>query len=166
MRMRARFASAVIPVLLCLAMAAPAAGRPDRPGPKVGPAGRTTTILGSAWTANNEPIKQAHLRLRNVITGRVEAAATANDVGQFEFRSIESGSYVVELLSESGRVQVVGQVFSIAPGETVATFIRLGTRVPWYSGFFGNSIAAIAATAASEGITAIAPVARPVSATR
>ena len=165
--MRARFASAVIPVLLSLSMAAPVWGRPDRPAPKNGPTGaRSTTILGSAWTASNQPIRQAHVRLRNVISGRVEAAATANDAGQFEFSSVESGSYVVELLSESGKVQVVGQVFSIAPGETVATFIRLGTKVPWYAEFFGNSVAAVAATAASEGITAIAPVARPVSANR
>ena len=43
-------------------------------------------------------------------------------------------------------------------GETVGTFVRLGGRVPWFSGFFGNTAAAAASAAASEGITALAPV--------
>jgi len=127
---------------------------------------RATTILGSAWTADNAPIRQARIRLRNVITGRVEASAVANDLGQFEFLNVEGGSYLVELVSESGRIQVVGHVFTIAPGETVATFVRLGAKVPWFSGFFGNTLSAVSSSAASEGITALAPVARPVSANR
>ena len=66
-----------------------------------------------------------------------------------------------------GRVQrkllAVGQVFTIAPGETVATFVRLGTKLPWFAGFFSNAAAAAITAAASEGVTALAPVARPVS---
>jgi hypothetical protein len=125
-----------------------------------------TTILGSAWTADNQPISQARLRLRNVITGRVEATTVANDAGQFSFERVEGGSYLVELVNEAGKVQVAGHVFTIAPGETVATFVRLAARVPWFANFFGNSISAVSSTAASEGITALAPVARPVSANR
>ena len=52
---------------------------------------------------------------------------------------------------------------SIAPGETVATFVRLGTKVPWFPGFFGNAASAVASTAASQGITAIAPVQLPLT---
>jgi hypothetical protein len=157
--------------------------RPDRPASKlpaahtpgaarpVGPAStaaatfgtRMTAILGAAWTADNAPIKQANVRLRNVITGKVEATAVANDAGQFAIENVPGGSYVVELLGSNGRVQVVGHVFTIAGGETVATFVRTGTKVPWFTGFFTNSVASVASTAASQGITAIAPVARAVS---
>ena len=170
-----RRASAVVPVLLCLAVATSASARPDRPkvtrasgaARPIGPASsdaRATTILGSAWTADNAPIGHARLRLRNVITGRIEAVTVADDLGQFTFPSAEPGSYLVELVNETDRVQVAGHVFTIAQGETVATFVRLTTKVPWFTTFFTNSVAAISSTAASEGITALAPVARPVSA--
>ena len=166
-----------------LCAGASVAARPDRPGSKapatrapgaarpVGPTGtaaatfgsRMTGILGAAWTADNSPIKQANVRLRNVITGKVEATAVANDAGQFAFENVPGGSYVVELLGSNGHVQVVGHVFTIASGETVATFVRTGAKVPWFTGFFNNTVPSVASTAASEGITAIAPVARAVS---
>ena len=88
----------------------------------------------------------------------------ADDLGQFTFTNAEPGSYLVELVNEADRIQVVGHVFTIAQGETVATFVRLATKVPWFTTFFANSVAAISSTAASEGITALAPVARSVSA--
>jgi len=121
---------------------------------------RGTSILGNAWTSDNTPIKNAHLRLRNVATGKIEANTVANDAGQFTFANIEGGSYVVEMVNESGRLLTVGHVFNIAPGETVGTFVRLGTKVPWFNGFFGNTAAAAASSAASQGITALAPVVR------
>lgn len=120
---------------------------------------RVTSILGAAWNVDNTPIKEAILRLRNVVTGKIEALATANEAGQFAFENVNGGSYVVELVSASGKIQTVGHVFTIAPGETVATFVRVGTKVPWGTAFFNNTATAVSSSAASEGITAIAPVA-------
>src|SRR6516164_1090873 len=45
---------------------------------------RPATILGSAWNADNTPIKGANLRLRNVVTGKIEAETKANEAGEFE----------------------------------------------------------------------------------
>lgn len=129
-------------------------------------AARSTSVLGSAWNADNSPIKGAHLRLRNVLTGRVEATAIGNDDGQFAFGNVEGGTYIVELVNESGRILSVGHPFTIAPGETVATFVRLGAKIPWFQAFFENAATATTSAAASQGITAIAPVARPASAGR
>jgi hypothetical protein len=124
-----------------------------------------TSILGAAWRADNSPIPQAKLRLRNVQTGRIEATAVANELGQFAFTSIESGTYVIELVSETGTVIALGHTFAIAPGETVATFVRLGSRAPWFNaifggggdGFFSNAASIVSSSAASTGVTAIAP---------
>jgi FtsP/CotA-like multicopper oxidase with cupredoxin domain len=127
---------------------------------KAGPGGRdvnATLIMGAAWHADNSPIPYARLRLRNAATGRMHAHTIANELGQFAFRSVETGSYIVELVTEAGKVLTVGQTFSVAPGETVATFVRLGTRVPWFNGFFANAAAAVSATAAATGVTAVAP---------
>ena len=97
------------------------------------------------------------------MSGKVEATAVADQAGQFTFPRIEGGTYVVELVGENGKILTVGHAFVIAPGETVATFVRLGTKVPWFNGFFSNAASAVASTAASQGITAIAPVQLPLT---
>ncbi len=118
---------------------------------------RATIVRGAAWNADNSPIPNARLRLRDVATGRIAATTIANDLGQFTFDNIEGGSYVIELVSETGKILTVGHTFVVSPGETVATFVRLGARVPWFDGFFANAASAVAASAAALGVTALAP---------
>lgn len=149
-------------LLACLAGAAVSASETKRartPGPAVG-----NTILGAAWKADNTPIPQARLRLRNVTTGRPEAITTANGSGQFTFSNIEPGSYVIELVNDQGKVLALGQVFSLGPGETVATFVRLSARKSWFGGFFTNAAATALTAASSLGVTALGSDGQPVSA--
>lgn len=117
-----------------------------------------TSILGVVWNVDNTPIGGARVQLRNLVSGKVEASAVANETGQFTFNQIEGGRYVVELLGANGKIVTVGHAFAIAPGESVATFVRMGTKVPWFTGFFGNAATAVTSSAAGQGITAIAPV--------
>jgi hypothetical protein len=118
---------------------------------------RSGSIMGSAWKADNSPIPFAKLRLRNVVSGQIQAHTIADELGKFAFKLVEPGSYVVELVSEDGRILTVGHTFSVGPGEAAATFVRLGTKVPWFNGFFGNAAAIVASTAAAAGVTALAP---------
>lgn len=152
-------------MICAIALAAQAAGLPPGPpGPSPARVGATpggtglTSVVGTAWRVDNSPISGAHLQLRNLVNGKVQAQAVANEAGQFTFSNIEGGTYVVELLGLNGKIVSVGHAFVIAPGETVATFVRLGTSVPWYTGFFSNAASIVAASAASQGITAMAPV--------
>ncbi len=140
-------------------------GRPDVPS-RVGVsrgASSRTSVLGVAWTVDNAPIAGARVQLRNLVSGKLESKAVANTAGQFTFSGFEGGTYLVELTNENERILTVGHPFTIAQGETVATFVRLGARVPWSSTFFGNAARAVATAAASQGITAIAPVQLPKS---
>jgi len=118
---------------------------------------RSSTVVGTAWEADNTPIKGAKVRLRDVVTGKIESVGTGNDAGQFQFDAIDPGSYVVELLSDAGKVRAVGHMFTIGPGETVATFVRLETKGPWAAAFFRNTASVVAIAAASQGITALSP---------
>lgn len=135
----------------------PGVRTPARVGATAG-SGGTTSVIGAAWKVDNTPIPGARVQLRNLVSGKVAAAAVADHLGQFTFSPLEGGTYVVELLGENGKIVTVGHAFVIAPGETVATFVRLGTKVPWFNGFFSNAASAVAASAASQGITALAPV--------
>jgi hypothetical protein len=130
------------------------------------PARAAASIRGNAWTAHNTAIPHAKLRLRDVANGRIVAVTQANEEGLFAFGNVEPGSYAVELVNGSGSVLAIGHLFSVASGETVATFVRLGAPSSWFSGFFTNAAAAVASSAASQGITALAPVGRPASAGR
>ena len=145
-----------------LVLALPPARTPSRVGAAFAANGGTS-VLGVAWRADNTPLDGAHVRLRNLTSGKIEANAVADEIGQFSFAHLEGGTYVVELLGQNDRVVTVGHAFVIAPGETVATFVRLGTKVPWFQGFFGNAASAVATSAASQGITAMAPTQLPES---
>ena len=141
---------------------------PGVPGPAVeggsraagaASASKTGTIVCSAWNADNTPIPGANLRLRNVETGKVAAVAKTDQAGRFTFENVDGGTYLVELVTDSGRVETVSHVVQVAPGQTVATFVRLGSKTPWSALFFQNTAASVAATAATEGIAAIIPMA-------
>lgn len=135
---------------------------PGTPG-SVSSAARSTAVRGVIWNADHSPLPNAKVRLRNLQTGRVDAAAAANENGQFVFDSLEGGSYVIEIVDDNGKVIAVGQSFRVERGETVATFVRLGTRRPGLSGLFSNAAAAVIAAASGVGVTAIGSQAPPAS---
>ena len=118
-------------------------------------------IQGVAWAADNSPLRFAKIRLRNVVNGRIQAGAIADADGRFVFKEMPPGAYLVELVNDDGRVLAVGHTFSLADGETVATFVRLPQKAPWFHGFFSNAAALVAVAAATTGITALAPESVP-----
>jgi hypothetical protein len=122
-----------------------------------------TTIIGFLWSHDSAPIANGILRLRHLVSGRIEQSGTSSENGEFTFSDIEGGSYVVEYVDAAGKLLGVGAAFSVAPGETVATFVRLGTRPSEMSGFFGSIGRAVVASAAGLGVTAVAPTGRPIS---
>jgi hypothetical protein len=121
------------------------------------------TVVGYAWRADNSPYPQAHLRLRDVRTGRAIANTVTDDRGQFTFDHVPPGAYIVELVDKNDRVLALGQLFGVSRDETVATFVRLATQSPWASNFFTNAAASAIAAAASLGITASGSSGLPVS---
>jgi hypothetical protein len=146
------------------APASPVAGRQTAVPGTVVTLDTPGAVAGNAWYADNSPIAHALLRLRDVIAGHAVATTEADESGRFEFRDVRPGSYLVELVDDAGDVRAVSRTFSLAPGQAVVTFVRLGARVPWYHGFFNNATAAALTAAASLGVTAIGDGLQPASA--
>ena len=121
------------------------------------------TVSGRAWHHDNTPVAHAQLRLRDVADGDIVMRGQTDAAGRFSFTPVSPGTYVVELVDDDDRVLGVGHTFGLVRGETVATFIRLGTQVPWHQGFFTNAAAAALATAASLGVTALGSGVQPAS---
>ena len=124
----------------------------------------TGTIVGTAWRGDTTPYPQARIRLRNVQNGRGLARTVSDGDGRFRFERVEPGAYVVELLSPDDKVIAVGDLFGVSAGQQSLTAVRLSSRAPWFSGFFGNAAAAAIAAASTLGVTATGSNGRPVSA--
>lgn len=121
----------------------------------------TAKIQGAVGRASAETasdtISGLTVRLRSLTTDRVEGITATDASGRFTFPNVEAGEYRIEVLSGRNALQVISPKLSVAPGETVGLFMRVGTRVPWFSGFFANTAANAVSTAASVGVTAVTP---------
>ena len=151
---RVLYSSAVGALVGLLAL--PGIAVSDAMSPPRRPAAASAAITGSVWREGNVAVPGARVRLRNYATGRLADTTQANDLGRFVFRNLEGGHYLLEVVNETGKVLAIGQPLAVAPGETVATFLRLASRAPWFTGFFQNAAAASVSSASSLGVTAIA----------
>jgi hypothetical protein len=143
---------------------APGSSLPDARSSEA--AGTAATILGHVWGADGRPVANAALRLRDVTSGRLVGRTVSVDGGQFTFVEATAGTYVVECVDDLGKVLAVGNTFEVAPGETVSTFVRLGSQSSPVSSFFNSIAAVVISSAASVGVTAVGSTGRPVSPNR
>lgn len=123
----------------------------------------TGVVRGVVWNGDTSPIANAKVRLRNIETGRVVSASETSRSGEFVFGGVAKGSYLVELVSDNGKVLAVGPVFRVEPEQTVSTVVRLPTRRSWYAGMFSNAAAVVIAAASSVGLTAVGTHGPPIS---
>ncbi|MDQ3170652.1 MAG: carboxypeptidase-like regulatory domain-containing protein [Acidobacteriota bacterium] len=120
---------------------------------------RVTSVMGYLWAGEGTPISNATVQLRNIVTGQVEQVSSTLQNGAFAFNNVQGGTYAIEYVSSSAeRMVAIGQAFSVAPGETVATFVRLGselaaTMANTAGTLVSNAASAVVSTAASTGIT-------------
>jgi hypothetical protein len=106
------------------------------------------------------------VQLRNIVTGQIEQVSSTLQNGAFAFQNVTSGTYAIEYVTDTaGRVLAVGQAFSVAPGETVATFVRLGGKlallVPDLASSAAQAVVTNATQAVASGIVSIAGTAAP-----
>jgi len=127
---------------------------------------RSACVVGFAWTASNEPVRDVEVRLRNLLSGAIDARARTTDTGEFLFCDLGDGTYVVELMDQRGRMAALGAPFTLAAGTTVATFVRLALAGPSYAAALTSTAAAAVVAAAGLGIAAVAPAAQSASADR
>jgi hypothetical protein len=119
-----------------------------------------STIQVTVLDAGSEPLANAPIRLRDARVGRIVSAQLADRQGQFVFRTVDPGSYVVELLSADGAVLAASPILNVNAGDVVSTVLKLPRRPAPLASLLGNNTAqaaVIAAAAATAGILAQAP---------
>lgn len=127
---------------------------------------RVTAVIGYVWAGEGTPVSNATVQLRNIVTGQIEQVSTTAANGAFSFTGVAGGTYTIEYVTDiAGKVVTIGQAISVAPGETVATFVRLGSKLvgllPDLASNAAQSVLANAAQAVASGVVSVAGVAAP-----
>jgi hypothetical protein len=106
------------------------------------------------------------VRLRDARFGRIVATQMTDKSGLFEFKAIDPGTYVVEIVANDQSILAASQLLNVNPGEAVSAIVKLPFRVPPFAGLMGTtstpSAAALAANAVLSTVAAVVPTS-PVS---
>lgn len=114
-----------------------------------------STIRGNALDSANGILPDSPVRLRDARLGRIISTQRTDKSGLFEFRTVDPGSYIVELLGATDTVLAASQLINVNAGETVSTLVKLPFRLPALGGLLGHTTAqaiAITSAAAATGV--------------
>jgi carboxypeptidase family protein len=81
------------------------------------------SINGIAMTSAGQPVANATVRARNLLTGRVVGSTSTTGSGQFVLAGLDSGNYVLELVDAAGQVLGTSSFIYAAAGSTVAATV-------------------------------------------
>jgi hypothetical protein len=115
-------------------------------------------IQGNVLTATNGRVPNAVVRLRNARYGGIVDSQLTDHSGLFSFKSIEPGSYIVEMVDNNHTVLAASQVLHVNAGEAVSAVVKLPFRISPYAsvlGHTGTSATAVTTEAAASSVLAV-----------
>jgi len=127
--------------------------------------GLFSTIHGTAVNWSNGALPNTNIRLRDARLGRVADTMMTDRFGAFQFRSVDPGSYVVEMMSPANDAVVAATpIINVTSGQEVATLLKLPFRVAPLGGILGHTLPsalAVTSAAAAAGVLAKSVVGAP-----
>jgi PDZ domain-containing secreted protein len=120
-----------------------------------------TTIQGNALNSTNGPLNNVAVRLRDARFGTIVDTQVTDKSGLFAFKSIDPGSYIVEVMANDQTVLAASQLLNVDAGQAMSAVVKLPFRIPPFAGIVGSSsvpsATAVATQAAASSIVAIVP---------
>jgi hypothetical protein len=120
-----------------------------------------TTIQGNALDSTNGQLANATVRLRDARFGRIVDTQYTDQSGMFAFKTLDPGSYIVEIVANDQSILAASQLLNVHGGEAVSAVVKLPFRVPPFASVMGTATtqaaAGVALEAAATGITALVP---------
>src|SRR5262245_42956649 len=162
--MRTRFFTAIGVIATLSAISVPAqqpgVGAPVQPPPAgVLPGTKPsafTTIQGSALSAESTALPYRDVRLRDARVGRVVRSLRTDEFGLFAFRTVDPGSYIVELLdNDDTKILAASTLIHVNAGDIGAAVVREPMRLESIEAlvdFAGAHANAVTSAAAANGI--------------
>lgn len=81
------------------------------------------SVQGTARNAQQQPLANVTVQLRNVQTGQIAATGTTSAAGQFSFTNIPAGSYIVEVVDSRGAIVAATAPFAVNAGQVAAVTV-------------------------------------------
>jgi len=128
-----------------------------------------STIHGNALSSTNGQLASVAVRLRDARLGRIVDTQLTDKAGSFAFKTVDPGSYIVEIIGTDRTVLAASQLVNVDAGQAVSAVVKLPFRIPPFAGLLGNSTpsaAAVAMEAAASGVLATTVTGTPLSAVR
>ena len=99
-----------------------------------------TTVVGTVVDSDKAPVSKAHVRLRDITSGKVVAEIDADGLGNFKFKGVEPGSYVVEMVLPNEHVIGLSNAAALARYQTFVATVQLSGRWDYNSRSVVNSV--------------------------
>jgi hypothetical protein len=134
------------------------AARSSGPRPIATRTTNLTTIVGNALDATNGDLPNAVVRLRDARFGRIVNTELTDKSGLFAFRTLDPGSYIVEVIGNDSTVLAASQILNIEAGEIVSAIVQLPLLMPIVAAAGTSTVAtavAIVTEAAATGVVAV-----------
>jgi Carboxypeptidase regulatory-like domain len=114
-----------------------------------------SSMSGSVRNSSGRSIANATVRLRDLETGQLAAAATSDAAGQFSFPGLAAGSFTVEIVDAAGEIVGSSAPISVAAGSAITgVVVTTNDSSKKKGGAFFTSTAGVIALAASGAATA------------
>ncbi len=117
-----------------------------------------SSIQGTALNSTNGSMPNTLMRLRDARYGRIVDTVTTDKAGVFTFRSIDPGSYVVELMSPANELVLAATpIINLGSGQVASAVLKLPFRIPPFAGILGHttpSALAVSSAATASGVLA------------
>jgi hypothetical protein len=126
-----------------------------------------STIQGNALNANNMPLADAVVRLRDARFGKIVDTARTDKKGAFVFQNVDPGTYVVELVNQANStVLASSQILYVSTGEAVSALVKLPFGITTVAGLLGTTgTTASAVSSAAQAVIAAAAASNTVAET-
>ena len=87
-----------------------------------------TKIVGTVVDIRQVPVAKAKVRLRDLDRGVILGESETNGNGEYEFLTLEPGTYVVEMVLVDGKVIALSNAGALQRYETLNTVVQLPGR--------------------------------------
>src|SRR5262249_32113919 len=125
------------------------------------PTPATTMIQGNALDSENGRMAYAVVRLRDARFGRIVDTELTDASGLFEFRAVDPGSYIVEVMGKDSSVLAASQILNVNAGEVASAIVKLPFKASSLAGILGanglQTAALVMTQAAASGVFAVIP---------
>jgi|SRR5215475_14418917 len=131
------------------------AGQTTSPRQSTTPALSGLRACGNTVLQDGTPVRDVHLRLRNVDTGAIMGQTRSDRNGAFAFTVAAPGTFVAEAINNDGSVLAVGPSLNIVADPVCGNVILpAGSTKAAGAGFFHSAAFPILAAAGGAGIAA------------